>query len=182
MEVFDQGYPGLAVRISYGGGRSWVYFYRAGGKLRRMTLGTYPAMSLAEARDAWRNARTESQKGGDPAATRKRTAPATSFPGVLDEWLKRDQAKNKTKDAIKRLIDKDATAVWEHRQIADITRRDILDVIDSVADRGSVITARRLQAHLHRLFRWSVGRGIIAFEIPPQICPSLELKRSATAC
>ena len=56
-EHFDAGYPGLALRISYGGGRSWVYFYRANGKQRRMTLGTFPAMSLADARQAWRGAR-----------------------------------------------------------------------------------------------------------------------------
>jgi integrase len=178
VEVFDQGYPGLALRISYGGGKSWVYFYRVGGKLRRMTLGTYPAMSLADAREAWRNARTEAQKGGDPATARKRAAPATSFTGVLEDWLKRDQAHNKTKDEVKRLIDKDATAVWQHRQFGDITRRDILDVIDSVADRGSGVTARRLHAHLHRLFKWAVLRGIIesnpAADLPK---PGSETKR-----
>ena len=42
-----------------------------------------------------------------------------------------------------------------------ITRRDALEFIDGVADRGALTMARRLHAHLHRLFRWSVGRGII---------------------
>jgi integrase len=46
--------------------------------------------------------------------------------------------------------------------IASIARRDVLELIDGIADRGAVIMARRTHAHLHRLFRWSVGRGIIA--------------------
>ena len=51
IDVFDQGYPGLALRISYGGGKTWVFFYRIGGRLRRMGLGTYPAVSLSGARE-----------------------------------------------------------------------------------------------------------------------------------
>ena len=53
-DVFDKGYPGLALRLSYGGKRSWVYFYSINGRLRRITLGAYPALSLADAREAWR--------------------------------------------------------------------------------------------------------------------------------
>ena len=63
MEHFDKGFPGLALRISYGGGKSFVYFYRIGSKLRRMTLGTYPAMSLAQARESWRKARQDVAAG-----------------------------------------------------------------------------------------------------------------------
>jgi integrase len=52
--------------------------------------------------------------------------------------------------------------VWGERLIAAITRRDVIELIDGVVDRGAVTMARRLHSHLHRLFRWSVGRGIIA--------------------
>src|SRR5262245_55980694 len=44
VDYFDKGFPGLALRVSYGGGKSWVFFYRIAGKLRRMTLGTFPAL------------------------------------------------------------------------------------------------------------------------------------------
>jgi hypothetical protein len=64
---FDKGYPGLALRISYGGARTWVFFYRLHGKQRRMTLGRYPAMSLAEARSEWQSARKTVGVGGDPS-------------------------------------------------------------------------------------------------------------------
>jgi integrase len=161
VDYFDRGYPGMALRVSYGGGKSFVYFYRVGGKLRRMTLGTYPAMSLAQAREAWREARGDVQHGRDPALSRKREKPATAFAGVAEEWLKRDQAQNKSLSEVRRILDRDVTPILGHRQMADIGRRDILDLIDGIADRGAPVMARRTHAHLHRLFRWSVGRGII---------------------
>ena len=51
---FDQGYPGLALRVSYGGSKTWVYFFRLFGKQKRLTLGRWPSMSLSAAREAWR--------------------------------------------------------------------------------------------------------------------------------
>ena len=156
---FDQGYPGLALRISYGGARTWVYFYRLFGKQKRMTLGRWPSMSLAAARDAWRDARNTMDKGESPQ--HQRPAATNGFDAVADEWLKQDQAHNRSYAATQRLIERCAKPVWEGRQISTIGRRDINDLIDAVADRGAIVMARRLHAHLHRLFRWAVGRGIL---------------------
>jgi integrase len=116
---------------------------------------------LAEARDAWREARQEVAKGRDPA--RKDGKAATDFRGVFEEWLLRDQGENRSKALVARKLEKDVLPFWQHRPISDIGRRDALDVIDRIADRGAVITARRVHAHLHRLFKWAVGRGIIDF-------------------
>ena len=178
VDYFDRGYPGLALRLSYGGGRSWVFFYRTGGKLRRMTLGTYPALGLAEAREAWREARENAQAGRDPAKKRNAASSPTDFKGVAAQWILRDQSKNKSRTIVARLIDVNVLPAWEHRQITDISRRDVLDVIDVIVDRGAVITARRVQAHLHRLFRWAVGRGIVVTspvsDLPK---PGSEIKR-----
>ena len=122
--------------------------------------------------------RESAQAGRDPANTRKREKGATDFAGVVEEWLRRDQAKNKSRAAVERLLAKDVLPAWGHRQITTIGRRDVMDVIDAVADRGAPITARRLQAHVHRLFKWAVGRGIIeanpASDLPK---PGSETKR-----
>jgi integrase len=161
VDVFDKGYPGLSLRVSYGGGKSFVFFYRIGGRLRRMTLGTYPAMSLADAREAWRKARQDAKSGRDPSQAGKHAPGATDFKNVAAEWILRDQAKNKSRRIVARLIDVNVLTAWEHRQITEIGRRDVLDVIDAIVDRGAVVTARRVQAHLHRLFAWALGRGIV---------------------
>jgi integrase len=177
-EYFDKGFPGLALRISYGGGKSFVFFYRIGGKLRRMTLGTYPAISLAQARQAWRDARQDVAAGRDPAQVRKREVMGTNFKSVADEWLDRDQSKNKTAELVRHIVERDLVPVWGHLSVTDITRRDVRDLIDSIADRGAPIGARRVHAYVHRFFRWCVGRDIIeanpAADMPK---PGRETKR-----
>ena len=94
IDHFDHGYPGLALRVSYGGAKAWVYFYRLFGKQKRLTLGRWPSMSLAAAREAWRDARQTLDKGESPK--HQRPAQANSFAAVADESLKRDQAHNRT--------------------------------------------------------------------------------------
>nr|WP_069624737.1 site-specific integrase [Methyloceanibacter marginalis] len=178
IDVFDQGFPGLALRVSHGGRKAWTYHYRFAGKLKRLTLGTYPALSLADARGAWRDAKDARDKGRDPAQDKKRKTGETEFEAVLAEWLKRDQGDNRSHDSVKRSIDKDATPAWKGRHVPDLTRRDVLDVLDSVVDRGSPVMARRLHAHLHRFFRWCVGRGIItANPMADMPKPGAETKR-----
>src|SRR6266540_247613 len=142
-DYFDKGFPGLALRVSYGGAKSWVFFYRLhGGKLRRLTLGRFPGMELADARTAWQEARKAVGKGENPA--RRKPTIADSFAAVADEWLKRDQAKNRSYREVKRAIERDVKPEWEGRLFASITRRDVLDLIDGIADRGALTYARRV--------------------------------------
>jgi integrase len=162
VEHFDKGFPGLALRVSYGGGKSWVFFYRVGGRLKRLTLGTYPALDLAQAREAWREARQTVAMGRDPAEERKRQKPAVDFASVAEEWLKRDQEKNRTAAEARRIIHRYVLPHWAGLPITDIGRREILDLVDGIADRGAVIMARRVHSRLHRVFGWCVARGILA--------------------
>ena len=94
IEVFDLGYPGLALRIGHGGAKTFEMFYRHGGKLKRDTLGRWPAISLADARAAWRKTRAAIAKGETPQRDGARV-PAMLFEFVVEDWLKRDQSKNK---------------------------------------------------------------------------------------
>src|SRR4051794_20020368 len=103
VEHFDAGYPGLAIRISYGGGKSWVYFYRLHRKQRRLTLGTFPAMSLADAHEAWRVAHSAVERGQDPATAKmeaKRCKPDTvrAIGAEFVEKYHRKQMKSRTAD------------------------------------------------------------------------------------
>ena len=162
-DFFDPTYPGLALRVSATGRRAWVYFYRIkNGKVhqRRMTLGTYPAMDVAAAHDAWRKVFDLVQAGRDPAIA-DTTLPPMGLEGVVEEWLKRDQAGNRTGKMIERRFRNYVLPAWKGRLITDIDRRAALALVDDIADRGTVVLARRIFSHLHRLFVWCVGRGIL---------------------
>jgi integrase len=151
----------LFLRLSYGGTRTFTVAYRFKGEQRRATLGIWPAMQLAEARSAWRAIRETLAAGNDPAKLRNDAAAKDAFGEVAAKWLRLDQAGNRSQAAVKRLLEVDVLPHWRDKLITEITKKDALELIDAVADRGSPVMARRLHAHLHRLFRWSVGRGII---------------------
>lgn len=159
VDHFDSSLPGLTLRVSRSGRKTWTFLYRHAGKLKRMTLGVFPQLSVADAHAKWIEARDLVQAGRDPGATSR--AGATDFAGVAGEWLRRDQAGNRTHHVIKRALEREVLPLWGHREISDIKRRDVLDLIDGINDRGTVTMARRIFGHLHRLFRWAVGRGII---------------------
>jgi integrase len=156
---FDKGYPGLALRISHGGAKAWTYVYRLHGKLHRTTLGRYPAMSLPKAREAWREAQLSVSKGENPKY--RKPSAADTFDAVMLEWLKRDQGQNRSLSDVRRALEYNVLPKWRGRLVESLRRRDVVDLIDAVVDRGAMTTARRLHSHLHRFFRWCVGRGLI---------------------
>jgi integrase len=161
VDHYDCSHPGLHLRVSHTGRKSWNYVYRLGGRQTRLQLDLYPTMSVQAAHDAWRKARDAVRSGRSPAVKMA----ATDFIGVFEEWLQRDQANNRSLRATRQALEKYVVPHWQRRSIAEIGRRECLDVIDAIADAGKLTAARRVHARLHRLFKWAIGRGII--EINP---------------
>jgi integrase len=160
-EIFDLGYPGLALRIGHGGAKTFEQFYRINGKLRRETIGRWPAISLADARAAWRQTREAIAKGDDPSHAVK--SPAMAFEVVAEEWMRRDQSKNKSSSQyqVSRSLEVDLLPAWRGKRVDEITKRDIHDLLDSIADRGAPVMARRVQAYVNRFFAWCIERDIL---------------------
>src|SRR6187200_3181727 len=99
VDYFDSSFPGLSLRVSCGGRKTWTYHYRIDGKLKRLTIDSYPALSVSAAPDAWRKARDQARSGRDP--DQRLDGGATEFSeGVLEEWLKRDQAENRSRHIV----------------------------------------------------------------------------------
>ncbi len=67
-EVWEDGRTGLGIRVSPKGRKSWNYMYRFNGKARRMTLGTYPTLTLANAHVKHAQAKEALERGNDPGA------------------------------------------------------------------------------------------------------------------
>ena len=138
IDHFDTAFPALALRITASGVRSWTYFGRVHGKIKRATLGRYPDLSLLQARRKAGETADAMRQGVDPAQAKRaaRNAVRDSFATVADEWLKRDQSKNRSHDEVKRVLDRDVKPTWDGRLITDITRRDVIELIDGIVDRG----------------------------------------------
>jgi Arm DNA-binding domain len=71
VDYFDSAYPGLALRITAKGVKSWTYFGRVHGKIKRATLGRYPDLSLAKARRKAGETADAMRQGIDPAAAKR---------------------------------------------------------------------------------------------------------------
>src|SRR4051794_39730136 len=66
VEYYDTLLPAFGVRVSYSGTKAWFVMTRVDRKLTRLTLGRYPVLSLAEARDKARGVIEHARAGGDP--------------------------------------------------------------------------------------------------------------------
>jgi len=160
VEVFDVAYPGLALRVSYGGAKSWTMFYRHSGRLYRLALGRYPAVDLNAARDVWREARSSLAKGIDPRSDDRN---AETFAAAVAQWLASDDQKENRVSSRKQVegaVKGNLLPVWGDRRVDSITKRDILTVLDTVKARAPVM-AKFVYAVLGQFFKWAIYRDII---------------------
>src|SRR5690625_4589316 len=122
-DVWDELVPGLALRVGRTGSKTWMVRYRANGRHRRMKLGTYPHLSLADARERARRALADAQAGEDPAADRqlRRSVDAT-FGALVEEVLevKARETREKTQRERRRIANKDLLPAWKDRPAGSI--------------------------------------------------------------
>jgi integrase len=165
IEYFDSAFPGLALRVTAKGAKSWCIFYRFNGRLRRFTIGAHPAIKPAKARLDAAAALDRVRAGIDPAAEKRarRNAPdpeVDTFENLVRDYLETYARKNTgpgTFKESKRLLESKDVAAWSKRPISDISRREVIDVIDRIAQRAE-IQANRTLARLRALFNWAVEK------------------------
>ena len=139
VDYWDAYNAGFGFRVSAGGRRSWVLMYRHSNVKRRLTLGTYPALSLADAREqAGRALRAVQYDGADPAAHKRADRAAETFEELAQEYLERHAKREKRswrKDL--QILEKDVLPRFGKRKAKDITRRDIIAMLDNIVERGA---------------------------------------------
>jgi integrase len=170
VEYFDAGFPGLALRVTENGRKSWSLFYRFNGRLRRFTIGRYPAIKPGQARREATKALERVRQGIDPAeekrARRDKPSPeAETFEVLVQDYLERRVRKNSapaTYQEAKRDLECNVLPKWRNRPIASISRRDAIALIDGLVERGVEIQANRTLARLRALFNWAIEKDRIS--------------------
>jgi integrase len=156
--------PGFGLRVTEKGMKTWTVMYRSHGQLRRVTLGHYPDMPLKDARDRAREMLRGIDDGEDPAAAKaeERRRDAHLFQSIVAEFIERHAKPNNRGWARQdRDLRREFLPQWSNRPIGSIGRRDILEVLDRIADRTSPRRANRYLALVKKLFAWCVDRGYI---------------------
>ncbi|WP_374292604.1 tyrosine-type recombinase/integrase [Paenirhodobacter enshiensis] len=167
QEIPDGLCVGLYLVVQPTGKKGWQVRYRHSGTHRRMTLGTFPVLSLADARARARDVIAATYEGRDPAAE-VRLAKAPKSPddrnevrSLVDLFERRHLSHLRSGAEVRRAFDRYVLPLWGERDVGSITRRDVIDLLDGLVDTGKGTTANRVRAYLSRFFGWCAERDVI---------------------
>jgi len=161
--IWDKHGLGLGVRVGPRR-KTWIYRYTFDRRVRQISLGTYPAMGLKQAREEAVKAAAKVDRGIDPGVEKAAAKQAHKASPTVEEFLQEfwdvELQHKKTGKERKRLLTYDVVPEWGQRKVIDIKRRDIVLLIDKVRERAP-ITANRLLGVLARFFNFACERGIL---------------------
>ncbi len=179
VERFDAGAPGLALRITDKGVKSWSVYYRLDGKHQRLTIGAWPEIGVAEARDQAREIKSQAKTGVDPKEARKaekvaaEDEAADTFGAIAEEYIKIECLERKLKNdkilppklkrgrEVESIIRRELMPHWQHRPFAELRKRDAIKLTEALVDDGRPAAAHRLHEIIRRIGRWAARRDRI---------------------
>ena len=157
VDYWDLDHPGFGVRVAGGGRKTWVVMYRHNGRLRRHSLGTYPALSLADARHEALQAMARVATGADPAAERRALRAADTFGELAEEYLERHaKAKKRSWKEDDRILKAELLPHWKHTPLRDLKRRDVRTLVHAIAARPAPIMANRTLALVRKMLNFAI--------------------------
>jgi integrase len=178
-EISDRA-NGLFLISQPSGARSWAIRYRHAGKSIKLTLGQWPAMTLADARKAAANAQHELARGNNPARARQDSkiaadaARSNTLTAVCENYLKREGGRLRTIDQRVSILRRLIYPVLGDKPINAVKRSDIVAMLDRVEDRNGPRAADVALAILRRIMRWHATRDD---EFTPVVVPGMNRQR-----
>ncbi|MEZ4600582.1 MAG: integrase arm-type DNA-binding domain-containing protein [Syntrophotaleaceae bacterium] len=164
VKLFDG--DGLFLLVAPNGGKWWRFKYRFGGKEKLLSFGTYPEVSLADAREKRFQARKQVAAGIDPGEVRKAQQAANAeqedtFEVVAREWHGKyapTWSPSHGKTTLRRL-EADVFPVMGTRPIGEIKAPEVLKMLRRIESRGALETAHRIRTICGQVFRYAVATG-----------------------
>jgi integrase len=164
---WDRTLPGFGLKITPKGRKVFIVLYRAGGggsRLRKYTIGPYGRVTL-------HNARIEAQKvlaarleGRDPALEKldaRRRLTADAVPEVAALYAKLHLSQRRSGREVMQILQRNLVDHVGSRSVHSISKRDVIDVVNAVVDRGSPVAANKSLKVVKSFFNWCVGRAIV---------------------
>ena len=153
--VWDTDMSGFALRVTAGGAKSFVVDYRADGRKRRITIGRYPAWSVAAAREEAKRLKRTVDRGDDPMGDRHEDRAAATVKRLW-ELYERDHLPNKRDGARDReMWHADIKPALGNVKVEDVRRADIRELHRAVSQRAPV-RANRVLAVASKMFSLAV--------------------------
>ena len=177
---------GLHLYVSAAGGKTWRYRYEFEGKEQLLTIGRYPAISLADAREERAAARAALKAGRNPTAKKQRirskatvnSEPEPSgptFEAVAREWydLNKGQWTYTHSGDVLRSLEKDIFPGLGDKPIASLDAPTTLGELRKIEARGAVETARRIRQRMSAVFAYAIASGIATHDPAAQVTKAM---------
>ena len=164
---WDVAAPGFGVKITPKGRKVFIVLYRTGGagsKLRKYTIGPYGLVTLHQARVAAQKVFAAKLEGRDPAGEKreaKRLIVADRVEDLLEAFIAQRLSQNRSAAEVSRLLRREVGKPWAGRSIHEIGKRDVVEVISAIEQRGAPVAANKTLKSIKTFLRWCVGRAIL---------------------
>src|SRR2546428_8345799 len=162
---WDVASSGFGVKVTPKGRKVFVVLYRTGGagsRLRKYTIGPYRRVTLHQARVAAQKVFAAKLEGRDPAAEKreaKRRVVADRVEDLLEAFISQRLSQNRSGGEIARLLRREVGKTWAGRSIHQITKRDVVELVSAIEQRGAPVGANKVLKSIKTFLRWCVGRA-----------------------
>lgn len=175
---------GLYLEVTPAGARYWRLKYRFAGKEKRLSLGVYPAVTLAAARKRRDKARDHLDAGQDPSQARKDDKAAnllkmgTTFEAVARSWFANWSPARSPRHAeyVLRRLEADVFPAIGAKPIGDITAPNLLSLAKKIESRGALDIARRSWQTCGQIFEHALAHGMVERNPAKDVRPGAALK------
>jgi hypothetical protein len=172
--------------VSVSGGKLWRVNYRYDNKQKTLSLGAYPDVSLAKAREKRDEARRLLADGIDPSEHRKAhkamraEVVANTFEAIAREWYSKELPTWAPAQAVKvkGIFEKNIYPWLGNRPITEIKASELLAVLRRMESRGAIETARRSLQCSGQVFRYAIATGRAERDITPDLKGALSKSKT----
>jgi integrase len=175
---------GLYLEVQPAGGKHWRWKYRFAGKEKRLSLGTYPEVTLAKARLARDAARRTLSDGIDPVQAKtdaklaSRLRLGTNFEAVARGWFEHWKGPRSPRhaDYVIRRLEADVFPAIGRKPISEVSAPQLLAMAKRIESRGAVDIAKRALQTCGQILRYAVAHGLLERNPASDVKPSDALK------
>src|SRR3954453_6225683 len=164
---WDEALPGFGVKVTPAGRKVFVVLYRtsgAGSRLRKYTIGPYGRVTLHLARNEAQRVLAARTEGRDPASEKREARQrlvADRGDDLVEAFIKQHVSTRPSSGEISRILKREIVARWGARSIHEIKKRDVIELVSSVIERGSPVAANKILKVAKTFFGWCVGKALI---------------------
>lgn len=161
-EYSDGLCPGLHLRVTYQGRRTFSAMFRVNGRLMRHTIGPYPVVTLGNARAAALEIARQAQAGVDSREHRKRESSTLTYVELVDSYVEKHlKPSARSWKNVRASLRQERLHHLFRRRVVDIGKRDIMQVMDQAIVDGVPQAAVNQLRYLKMLFNWALGRDLV---------------------